>query len=414
MGLDITDIEHPEFIHTMLISGLQLLPHLGDMRHGEPLAGSRRTIIAYMIIHTIAALVEIFLSIRKSAHMTEVVIAKHHDDIIGHLESLVIIIEHLTVECPDLWGLGGWFPGDISYDFSLFRNDLFHQPEVSLSTTCIGHRTIFVTSHTDGHELVVTLAILDSLSEETFDGILVGQPVPFTVAIVLLMSNPLLLRALHRLMVRGTHHDAILISQSGILRIILIEAVALIQSVLILQDRYQRLVFLERAPHGRPEAVCLEAKEEFEDMGIHLAVHAPKLISSPGGHTRELIIDEETTIFHLRLSTLHRAWLGKDLLMLGYRRIRPPIPRRHPHLSGNLVNAIDGATHIATCHHQGTLHTLGRMINGLDDKALPLALERTLWQDAFLGKASNCFTHSVCANEDGITHHILALAAHSG
>ena len=97
MGLDITDIEHPEFIHTMLISGLQLLPHLGDMRHGEPLAGSRRTIIAHVIIH----------SIRKSAHMTEIVIAKHHDDIIGHLESLVIIIEHLTVECPDLWGLGG-------------------------------------------------------------------------------------------------------------------------------------------------------------------------------------------------------------------------------------------------------------------------------------------------------------------
>lgn len=117
MGLDITDIEHPEFIHTMLISGLQLLPHLGDMRHGEPLAGSRRTIITYMIIHTIAALVEIFLSIRKSAHMTEIVIAKHHDDIIGHLESLVIIIEYLTVECPDLWGLGGWFPGNISYDF---------------------------------------------------------------------------------------------------------------------------------------------------------------------------------------------------------------------------------------------------------------------------------------------------------
>ena len=40
---------------------------------------------------------------------------------------------------------------------------------------------------------------------------------------------------------------------------------------------------------------------------------------------------------------------------------------------------------------------------GLDDKAIPLALERTLWQDAFLGKTSNNFTHSVCTNEDGIT-----------
>ena len=53
--------------------------------------------------------------------------------------------------------------------------------------------------------------------------------------------------------------------------------------------------------------------------------------------------------------------------------------------------------------HQGTLHALGRMIKGLDDKAIPLALERTLWQDAFLGKTSNNFTHSVCTNEDGIT-----------
>ena len=48
-------------------------------------------------------------------------------------------------------------------------------------------------------------------------------------------------------------------------------------------------------------------------------------------------------------------------------------------------------------------HALGRMIKGLDDKAIPLALERTLWQDAFLGKTSNNFTHSVCTNEDGIT-----------
>ena len=151
MGLDITDIEHPEFIHTMLISGLQLLPHLGDMRHGEPLAGSRRTIIAYMIIHTIAALVEIFLSIRKSAHMTEIVIAKHHDDIIGHLESLVIIIEHLAIERPYLRCLRGRPLGNITDNLTLLSNNLFHQPEVSLSTTCIGHRTVFVTSHTDGH-----------------------------------------------------------------------------------------------------------------------------------------------------------------------------------------------------------------------------------------------------------------------
>ena len=125
--------------------------------------------------------------------MSEVVIAKHHYDIIGHLESLVIIIEHLTVERPDLWGLRGWFSGDISYDFPLFRNDLFHQPEVSLSTTRIGHRTVFVTSHTDGHEFIVTLAILDSLSEETLDGIFIGQPIPLGIAIGLLMSYPFLL-----------------------------------------------------------------------------------------------------------------------------------------------------------------------------------------------------------------------------
>ena len=105
MRLDIPHIEHPELIHPILIGGLQLLPHFRNSRHREPLACPWRTIIAHMIIHAVATFMLLLTQVRKASYMTEIIIAKHHDYIIRHLQALVIVIKHLAIESPHLRSL---------------------------------------------------------------------------------------------------------------------------------------------------------------------------------------------------------------------------------------------------------------------------------------------------------------------
>ena len=58
-----------------------------------------------MIIYAVATLVLLLAKVRKASYMTEIIIAKHHDHIIRHLQSLVIVIKHLAIESPHLRSL---------------------------------------------------------------------------------------------------------------------------------------------------------------------------------------------------------------------------------------------------------------------------------------------------------------------
>ena len=413
MRLDIPHIEHPELIHPILIGGLQLLPHFRNSRHREPLACPWRTIIAHMIIHAVATFMLLLTQVRKASYMTEIIIAKHHDYIIRYLQALVIVIKHLAIESPHLRSLRSRFTGSLGYHLALSSDNFLHLSEVSLPATRISHRTVFVSTHTNRYEILIVLGFLYSFREETGDSLPVGLPVPVGIAIVFLMSDPFLLRTHHRFVMRSTHNDAIFICQTRIFGVILIEAVALIHSILIFQNRNQRLILLEGAPHGRPETVGLETQQEFEDMRIHLAVHTPKLIPSPGSHAGELIVDKDTTIFYLRLPRLHVALLHKHLLMLSHRHISPPIPWRNAHLSGEFIDAIDGASHIRTGNHQSLIHSLHRMFQGLDHVALPFSLQGFFIEQAPFSQSGNHISLTIRTDNDGITHRPFAVAADS-
>ena len=98
------------------------------------------------------------------------------------------------------------------------------------------HCSVTVTAHADGDDILVVFGAADAFAEEAVDNLLVGGVVPH--AILLAVTGPLLVVACHRFVVRRSHHDAHLVGQNGVERIVGVEGVA---------------------PHCRPHIVGLQA-----------------------------------------------------------------------------------------------------------------------------------------------------------
>src|ERR1019366_4947691 len=123
-------------------------------------------------------------------------------------------------------------------------------------------------------EVLVALdAFLPKLAQHL--GIL--SVVPQTLAVPL----PFLLGPQHRLVMRSAHHDAPLVSDLGIQRIVLIEGVA---------------------PHGGPKIVALQPKDQLKDLFIELMIKVTVLLFYPAAQRRRFVVEEDTAILHRRLA----------------------------------------------------------------------------------------------------------------
>src|ERR1019366_1612698 len=150
-------------------------------------------------------------------------------------------------------------------------------------------------------EVLVALdAFLPKLAQHL--GIL--SVVPQTLAVPL----PFLLGPQHRLVMRSAHHDAPLVSDLGIQRIVLIEGVA---------------------PHGGPKIVALQSKDQLEDLFIELVIVSAVLLLHPAAQRRRFVVEEDTAILHLGFALAVLAGFHEEGILVYYRNVRPKIPGRN-------------------------------------------------------------------------------------
>ena len=158
-------------------------------------------------------------------------------------------------------------------------------------------------------------------------------------------------------MMRGAHHHAHFICRLLVLRIVGIES---------------------PAPHGWPHHVAPEAQHQFEDALVEavVAILGAVCILHPRGEARCFVVEEDATIsdgwFAIGIDSL----VYEDGIVMNHGHVSPVIPRRYAHLLGEFVDAIDGASAVASCDDE-------LLIYEGDDEFLALALELS-GIDAFL------------------------------
>ena len=241
----VTHIQNPHTLYTMVISQRELFKHLLCLSHIKPLAITRCSHIVHMVVEAPSTRMLAFLCIRHSAHISPVIITQQNQDIVGHTHTGIIVVEHFFIQCPHLSRLIGRLTRNLLDNLTLILNDTLQQLGIGLSTHCF----VTVATHTDGHHILSTFHALDTLTEELVKLLWVLIIVPRSPLSTL--TRILLMVTSHRLMVRGTHDDTHIISSLRVLRVVSIEC---------------------PSPHGRPQHVTTKTKNQFKDFSIETMV----------------------------------------------------------------------------------------------------------------------------------------------
>ena len=209
---------------------VHLLPHFCNRNRVEPLVGARISDVIEMIVNAGASTALLFVSGWQPAEIPPIVITPEQSHIVWNSHAMLVVLLHFLVERPELGNFRHVWIHVIGDDFALVGHDPFQQIHVGRDVAPFHHGHVAIATHADGHDAFIVLVALGALRPELTENCGIGRVVPGSGAVPL----PLLLRAQHRLVVRGPHHDAIFVGQLRVQRIILVESVV---------------------PHGRPKIV---------------------------------------------------------------------------------------------------------------------------------------------------------------
>ena len=192
-------------------------------------------------------------------------------------------------------------------------------------------------------------------------------------------------------MVRGSHHHTHLISSLQVLWVVGIES---------------------PSPHGRPEVVAFQSKNQFKHFFIELmpAVVRTESILNPCRETGGLIIQEKTTITHGRLTIGIFTFLYIERSMLLYWHIGPVIPGRDTDLLRQFIDTIHCSTLITARNHQLTTDGLDDIFLGLTFQVGQFTLLHPL---VYLLITSHCtYQHLDCLIGESafLTRHLLKIS----
>ena len=243
--LQVAHVKNPQFLNAAVIGERQLLPHVLCRRDVQPLGVAWCTYIVNVVIQSPATLALPFLYGGHTAHVAPIVVAEQDGHVVGHTQPGIIVVLDLLIQGPQLRCLLCRLARDLLDDLSLVADNLLHEACVSL----IAHGLIAIAAHADGHDVVSTAHTLDSLAEEAVKRLLVGSIVPRTPPLAI--ASILLMVACHRLVVRGTHHNAHGIGRLQVFGIVGIES---------------------PTPHGRPEVVAFQSQDKLEHLLIEAMV----------------------------------------------------------------------------------------------------------------------------------------------
>ena len=303
LGFQVAYVDDPDAVDAALIGKVELFAQFGDGGGVHPPVVPRTAVHVDVVVESESALALTLEVAGLAADVTPVVVAEEQRHVVGHGESGIVVALHLGEDGPEL-GHGVGTAVDILDDLALTFDHLAEGPDVLL-VVALAHRHVAVATHADGHEVVVVLVALHALTEEPVDALLVRGIVPGSH--LLLAMQILLMGAHHRLVVTGTHHDAHLVGEAGVLGIVLIEG---------------------RRPHGGPEVVGLQAQHQFEDMLVGLCVDASEMVRTPSAERGPLVVDEKAAILHLRGRLDDAAAVVPHFILMLHGHIGHPVPGR--------------------------------------------------------------------------------------
>ena len=302
-----------------------------------------------------------------TTNVTPVVVAKHDEHIVGHIEAQVVEVLHLLVECPHLRRAVGLLACHLGDDAALVADDVLEEFLVVVvevlgevvEALLAAQSGVAIATHTDGDEVLGATGALDAIAEELVDDWLVDCIVPASLSrslivvastcllhLCALVAHPFLMVASHGFMMGSAHNDTHLISQWSVERIVEIEGIA---------------------PHRGPQIVAFQAEEQFEDMFVEKVVEAAgigialgidgqilalavgKLLLHPTREAGCLVVEEDAAIAHCGLAVGVDTGKDKDAVALDNGHIGPPCPWRNAQLTAQFVDAIFGASLVAAC-----------------------------------------------------------------
>ncbi len=291
-----------------------------------------------------------FFGVGQAAHIAPVVVADEHDDVVGHAQTLVVVVLYFFVEGPYLGRLGSLLTGGPSDDFALVVDDFLEQGHVGF----LAHGFVAVAAHAYCDHVLRVLGALYAFGEESVDGLLVGVVVPLSVFFA--VAGPLLVVARHWLVVASAHYHAHLVGRAAVFGVVGIEC---------------------PSPHGGPQEVAAQAQNKFKHTGVEamVAVVGAVGVLHPAGQARSLIVEENAAILHGGLAGGVAAVVdgGVDAVARGH--VGPVVPGRHTELLGELVDAVDGAAAVAAGHNEGLVDAGHGVGHDGDDIFFVAALE---------------------------------------
>ena len=127
--------------------------------------------------------------------------------------------------------------------------------------------------------------------------------------------------------------------------------------------------------HGRPKRVGFQSQQQFEDSRVGFWANIAELwiesLGSPGLQPPIFIVKKDAAILHRRRTFPARASGDKQIVMMSWRHIGPPVPRRDTDCLRQLKNAECRTAPVATNDHQTHLNVRHWTRNRHDHETLP-------------------------------------------
>ena len=123
-----------------------------------------------------------------------------------------------------------------------------------------------------------------------------------------------------------------------------------------------------RIPHGWPHIVTPQSEHQLKHSCIELMIISAIILLLPSCQARSLVVQEDATILHGRLTIRIDTLLDVELIVFLRRHICPIIPRAHTDLLAQFIDTIDRTTLITARNDQLILHRR-------DDEHLRLSLQ---------------------------------------
>ena len=223
----VAHVEHPYLARAEGVCLRKFCSKERRRKRTEPYPTGGVAMIGKVVIDACTALALLLLGIREVAAVPMLVVAPQQRNVIGHLQSVVVCIEHLLVCAQHLRNLLYRFVDVSPQHVALVVNRLLHQPHTFFGAVGSLHGIVVDAAQSQGVGVLIFPVGLDARLPVVLHRLAVGNVVEVAQSALALSLGafvhclPLaLVVAQHLLAMRRAHHDGIVVCKTRILRVI--------------------------------------------------------------------------------------------------------------------------------------------------------------------------------------------------